>query len=47
MRTFLLFFFFTGIILIILNEIVKQPEQKIEYKYIEKDLNSLDDLVAV
>jgi hypothetical protein len=44
MRTFLLFVFFTGVILVVLNEVVKRPEQKVEYKYLEKDLNSLDDL---
>jgi len=44
MRTFLLFVFFTGVVLVVLNEIVKKPEQKVEYKYIQKDLNSLDEV---
>lgn len=44
MKTFLLFVFFTGVILVVLNEVVKKPEVKVEYKYVEKDLNSLDSL---
>ena len=40
MRLFLLCLFFTGIILIVVNEQLNAPEQKTVYKYVPRDLDT-------
>jgi hypothetical protein len=37
MRAVLLFVFFTGVVLIVANELVKRPGTMVEYKYVEKE----------
>lgn len=40
MRVFLLFLFFTGIILIVCNEVINAPKQVTVYKYLPRDLDT-------
>ncbi len=40
MRVFLLMLFFTGIILIITNEMINAPKQVTVYKYLPRDLDT-------
>jgi hypothetical protein len=40
MRTFLLFVFFTGVLMIIANELVNDKGVQIEYRYLPRDLDT-------
>lgn len=41
MRTFLVAVFFAGMILVVLNEMIKKPKTVIEYRYLPRDLDVL------
>lgn len=41
MRTFLVAVFFAGMILVVLNEMIKKPKTLIEYRYLPRDLDAI------
>lgn len=41
MRTFLVVVFFAGLIMVVLNEMIKKPKTVIEYRYLPRDLDVL------
>ena len=40
MKSFLMFLFFAGIVMILLNDLVKTPPPQIEYRYVPRDLET-------
>jgi hypothetical protein len=41
MRAFLVVVFFTGLILVVVNEMIKKPKTLVEYRYLPRDLDAL------
>jgi hypothetical protein len=41
MKTFLLFVFFTGLILVVIHQLINTPQVKVEYRYLPRDLDLL------
>ena len=40
MRVFLLFLFFTGVVLVVVNQVITAPKVKVEYRYLPRDLDT-------
>jgi hypothetical protein len=40
MKLFLLFLFFTGVIMIMVNQLIVSNKTKVEYKYLQRDLDT-------
>lgn len=40
MKSFLLFLFFSGVVMIMVNDLLKVPPPQIEYRYVPRDLDT-------